>query len=72
MKNLRNLYLITGLFAIAFALVAGHIPGVTINDFVRGFCHGLGITALVASLITAAIPHLYRTKKDNNEKKLNS
>ena len=67
MKKLRNFYLILGLFAIAFAFVAKHIPGVTITDFVLGFCHGLGITAIIAGIVTAAIPHLYRTPKKEKE-----
>jgi hypothetical protein len=67
MKNLRNFYLILGLFALAFALLAKHIQGVTITDFVLGFFHGLAITALVAGAITAAIPYLYRNRKPEHK-----
>ncbi len=67
MKKLRNFYLIIGLAAVAFALLAKHIPGVTITDFVYGFCHGLGITALLACLITALVPHLCRKKEQQTE-----
>jgi hypothetical protein len=62
MKKLRNFYFILGLAALAFALLAKNIPGVTITDFVLGFCHGLAITSLVAGAITSSIPYLYRTK----------
>ena len=67
MKKLRNFYFIVGVVAIAFALLAKHIPGVTITDFVYGFCHGLGITALIAGLVTTAIPHFYRNEKKTEE-----
>ncbi len=67
MKKLRNFYLIVGVVAVAFALLAKLIPGVTITDFVYGFCHGLGITALVAGIVTAAIPHFYRKEKQTEE-----
>ena len=67
MKKLRNFYFIVGALAIAFALLAKHIPGVTITDFVYGFCHGLGITALIAGIVTAAIPHFYRNRKGTEE-----
>ncbi len=67
MKKLRNFYLIIGLAAVAFALLAKHIPGVTITDFVYGFCLGMGIMALVAGLVTAVIPHLCRKQEQQTE-----
>lgn len=63
MKKLRNFYLITGLAALAFALLTKHIPGVTVTDFVQGFCYGLAITSLIAGLITSTIPYFYRKEK---------
>jgi hypothetical protein len=64
MKKLRNFYLIAGLAALAFGLLAKHIPGITVTDFVYGFCWGLAITLLVAGLITASIPVFCRKTKD--------
>ncbi len=69
MKKLRNFYFIAGLFAVAFALLTKLVPGVTITDFVYGFCHGLGITALIAGIVTAAIPHFYRKEKAKEEER---
>jgi formate/nitrite transporter FocA (FNT family) len=63
MKNLRNIYLILGVAAIVFAILTKHIPGITVTDFVQGFCYGLGLTLLVAGLVTSTIPYLYRTRK---------
>ncbi len=68
MKKLRNFYLIIGLAALAFAMLAKFIPGVTITDFVYGFCHGLGITALLAGVVAALIPHLCRKDKAADKK----
>ncbi len=69
MKTLRNCYLILGGFAILFALAARFIPGVTITDLVLGFCYGLGVMALLAGIVTAAIPAFYRKeKKEDTEK----
>jgi hypothetical protein len=66
MKNLRNIYLILGLAALAFALLTKHIPGVTVTDFVLGFCYGMSITLLLAGLVTAAIPYVYRKPKKDD------
>ncbi len=63
MKKLRNFYFILGLFAIAFAILTRLIPGVTIIDFVNGFCWGLGVAMLIAGAVTSAIPYLYRNDK---------
>jgi hypothetical protein len=52
MKKLRNFYFVVGFGALVFALLAAHIPGVTITDFVLGFCYGLGAALLFAGLLT--------------------
>ncbi len=67
MKKLRNFYLIIGLVALAFALLAKLVPGVTMTDFVYGFCLGLGITALLAGIITAFIPRFCHKKEERTE-----
>jgi flagellar biosynthesis protein FliR len=63
MKKLRNAYLIAGLGALVFALLTKLIPGVTVTDFVQGFCYGLAVSMLVAGLITSTIPYFYRNEK---------
>ncbi len=63
MKKLRNFYLVAGLAALAFALLTKHIPGITVTDFVQGFCHGFAITMLLAGLVTSTIPYFYRNEK---------
>ncbi len=63
MKKLRDFYLIAGLAALAFALLTKHIRGITVSDFIQGFCYGLALAMLLAGLITSTIPHFYRNDK---------
>jgi hypothetical protein len=63
MKKLRNSYFIVGLAALVFALLTKHIPGITVTDFVQGFCYGLAFTMLVVGMITSTIPYFYRNEK---------
>ncbi len=65
MKRLRNFYFITAASALVFALLTRHIPGITVTDFVQGFCYGLTFTMLLAGCVTALIPAFYKgPKKD--------
>lgn len=74
MKKLRNFYLILGLFAIAFAVFVNIVPGIrpepmtTAFSFARGFCWGLGVTSLIAGLVTSLIPQFYRKDKKTEKK----
>ncbi len=63
MKKLRNFYFIAGLCSLAFALLTKHIPGITVTDFVNGFCYGVSVTMFIAGLITSAIPLFCHKKK---------
>ncbi len=63
MKKLRNLYFIAGIFALVFALLTKFIPGVTVTDFVQGFCYGFALAIFIAGIITAAIPYFYRNDR---------
>ncbi len=60
MKKLRDFYFIACLAALAFALLTKHIKGITVTDFVQGFCYGLAFTMFIAGLITSVIPCFYR------------
>ncbi len=63
MKKLRDFYFIVGLAALVFAILTRHVPGVTVTDFVQGFCYGLALTMFLAGLITALIPTFYKGHK---------
>jgi hypothetical protein len=67
MKKLRNIYFIVGIFALAFALLTKHIPGVTATDFVEGFCYGLASALFLAGIVTAIIPFFYRNDKKKDK-----
>lgn len=62
MKNLAYTFLIAGAIVLAFALLARFVPGITITDFMFGFCDGIGTTLAVAGLILL-IPAALRNKK---------
>ncbi len=60
MKKLRDFYFIACLAALAFALLTKHIKGITVTDFVQGFCYGLAFTMFIAGIITSVIPYFCR------------
>ena len=62
MKKLGYTFLITGAIVLAFGLLARIIPGITITDFVFGFCSGLGSALLLGGLGFLATPLFCRKK----------
>ncbi len=68
MKKLSYTFLIAGAAAMAFALLAWIIPGITISSFNLGFFFGLGATLIVGGLVIMAIP-FFCNKKEGEVKK---
>jgi hypothetical protein len=64
MKKLAYTFLITGAIVLAFGLLAWIIPGITITQFVLGFCFGIGSTLILGGLVFLASPVFCRKKKE--------
>lgn len=62
MRKLRNFTFIAGLLVLAFGLLANYVPGITITEFVWGFCVGFA-TAMLAAAIGFAIAPVFCKKK---------
>lgn len=67
MKKLRNICLLTGVIVLGFGLLARIIPGITITEFLWGFCVGMSSMLFVAGTGFAFAPVFCKKNKKGEQ-----